>query len=349
MIPFGAAHTFMAYIWEYLPLPPGKNLPPWAGLEVGQVCDGRVLVTARKETEWQLVKMEVVRLKCRLYLNFWQSSITFLYVSNNQWPREAGAEWVREPRQAADEFAPRLSRSQPDLRPSWPMAHPTGSTRGFGDLLSSSSPLGLNSSAREELERVKKRRGGRGTGAGEFSQKMKRRACGQATTLAKIMWDTLAECKASTIDHLTWKQTFFGPSSTFPPPPPPPPPPHAMLLLRKGLPKSRPILHRGGGGSEYSRNSAKKAKCPTHFGQDCWCWGHKLPGPSPLRHINRAPARGEPWVSLKPFDPDHLESFGQCFAGFLCAVEFVHVWNEGLLRQSYVNPAHGIHGSGSRL
>ena len=118
--------------------------------------------------------------------------------------------------QAADEFAPRLSRSQPDLRPSWPMAHPTGSTRGFGDLLSSSSPLGLNSSAREELERVKKRRGGRGTGAEEFSQKMKRRACGQATTLAKIMWDTLAECKASTIDHLTWKQTFFGPSSTFP-------------------------------------------------------------------------------------------------------------------------------------
>ena len=69
----------------------------------------------------------------------------------------------------------------------------------------------------------------------------------QTTILAKIMWDKLAECTASTIDQFfTWKQTFFGPNSTSPPPPPPSP--HAMLFVRKGLPKSRPTLHRGGRG-----------------------------------------------------------------------------------------------------
>ena len=65
----------------------------------------------------------------------------------------------------------------------------------------------------------------------------------EATILAKIMWDKLAECTASTIDQFfTWKQTCFGPNSTFPPLP------DAMLFVRKGLPKSRPTLHRGEGG-----------------------------------------------------------------------------------------------------
>ena len=41
------------------------------------------------------------------------------------------------------------------------------------------------------------------------------------TILAKIMWDKLAECTASTIDQFfTWKQTFFGPIPTFLPLPP---------------------------------------------------------------------------------------------------------------------------------
>ena len=78
------------------------------------------------------------------------------------------------------------------------------------------------------------------------------------------MWDKLAECTASTIDQFfTWKPTFFFP--TFPPPPP-----HAMLFVRKGLPTSRPTLHRGGRGSErILQQFEKKALCPTHFGQDC--------------------------------------------------------------------------------
>ena len=60
------------------------------------------------------------------------------------------------------------------------------------------------------------------------------------TILPKIMWDKLAECTASTIDQFfTWKQTLFGPNPTFPPSP------HTMLFVRKGLPTSRPILHRG--------------------------------------------------------------------------------------------------------
>ena len=88
------------------------------------------------------------------------------------------------------------------------------------------------------------------------------------TILAKIMWDKFAECTASTIDQFfTWKQTFFGPNPTFTPSP------HAILFVRKGLPMSRPTLHRGGeGGSErILQQFGKKALCPTHFGQDCSC------------------------------------------------------------------------------
>ena len=69
---------------------------------------------------------------------------------------------------------------------------------------------------------------------------------------------------ASTIDQFfTWKQTFFGPNPTFPPPPPPPSP-HTLLFVRKGLPTSRPTLHRGGkgGASEYCSNSGKKHFVP---------------------------------------------------------------------------------------
>ena len=91
------------------------------------------------------------------------------------------------------------------------------------------------------------------------------------TILAKIMWDKPAECTASTIDQFfTWKRTFFGPNPTFPPSL------HAMLFVRKGLPTSRPTLHRGGGGGGGEGGSerilqqfGKKALCPTHFGQDC--------------------------------------------------------------------------------
>ena len=88
------------------------------------------------------------------------------------------------------------------------------------------------------------------------------------TILATIMWDKLAECTASTIDQFfTWKQTFFGPNPTFPPSPSPSPP---MLFVRKGLPISRPTLHRGGGGgggvkggaSEYCSNSGKRHFVP---------------------------------------------------------------------------------------
>ena len=51
----------------------------------------------------------------------------------------------------------------------------------------------------------------------------------------------------------------------------PPPSPHAMLFVRKGLPTSRPALHRGGGGgggggkggaSEYCSNSGKRHFVP---------------------------------------------------------------------------------------
>ena len=48
------------------------------------------------------------------------------------------------------------------------------------------------------------------------------------------------------------------------------PSPHAMLFVRKGLPTSRPTLHRGERGSErILQQFGKKALCPTHFGQDC--------------------------------------------------------------------------------
>ena len=48
------------------------------------------------------------------------------------------------------------------------------------------------------------------------------------------------------------------------------PSPHAMWFVRKGLPTSRPTLHRGGRGSErILQQFGKKALCPTHFGQDC--------------------------------------------------------------------------------
>ena len=51
---------------------------------------------------------------------------------------------------------------------------------------------------------------------------------------------------------------------------PSPPSPHTMLFVRKGLPTSRPTLHRGEGGSErILQQFGKKALCPTHFGQDC--------------------------------------------------------------------------------
>ena len=88
----------------------------------------------------------------------------------------------------------------------------------------------------------------------------------QPTILAKIMWDKLAECTASTIDQIfTWKQTFFGPNPTSPPPSP-----HAMLFVRKGLPTSRPTLHRGGRGERANTAAIREmALCPTHFGQDC--------------------------------------------------------------------------------
>ena len=74
------------------------------------------------------------------------------------------------------------------------------------------------------------------------------------TILAKIMWDKLAKCTASTIDQFfTWKPTFFGPNPTFPPSP------HAMLFVRKGLPTSRPTLHQGGRG-ERAKTAAIREK-----------------------------------------------------------------------------------------
>ena len=91
------------------------------------------------------------------------------------------------------------------------------------------------------------------------------------TILAKIIWDKLAEFTASPIDQFfTWKQTFFGPNPTFPPsppsPPPPPPPlfPHAMLFVRKGLPMSRPTLHRGGRGERANIAAIREKGTLTH-------------------------------------------------------------------------------------
>ena len=81
-------------------------------------------------------------------------------------------------------------------------------------------------------------------------------------------------CRMHCLDHLSvihmetnvlWAKSYL-----------PPPSPHAMLFVRKGLPTSRPTLHRGGGegGGEGGskrilQQLGKKALCPTHFGQDC--------------------------------------------------------------------------------
>ena len=88
------------------------------------------------------------------------------------------------------------------------------------------------------------------------------------TILAKIMWDA---CRTHCLDHrsvfhmetdLLWAKFYLPPS------------PHAMLFIRKGLPKSCPTLHWGGGKGGGGRRQilqqfGKKAQCPTHFGQDC--------------------------------------------------------------------------------
>ena len=87
------------------------------------------------------------------------------------------------------------------------------------------------------------------------------------TILAKIMWDKLAECTASTIDQFfTWKPTFFGPNPTSPPPLPP-----CNVARKERLAdESANIASGGEGGSErILQQFGKKALCPTHFGQDC--------------------------------------------------------------------------------
>ena len=80
------------------------------------------------------------------------------------------------------------------------------------------------------------------------------------------------DCRMHCLDHrsvfhmetnVLWAKSYLPPS------------PYAMLFVRKGLPMSRPTLHRGEGGSErILQQFGKKAICPTHFGQDCrlvWC------------------------------------------------------------------------------
>ena len=58
--------------------------------------------------------------------------------------------------------------------------------------------------------------------------------------------------------NVLWAKSYLPPST------------HVMLFVRKGLPTSRPTLHRGEGGSErILQQFGKKALCPTHFGQDC--------------------------------------------------------------------------------
>ena len=86
----------------------------------------------------------------------------------------------------------------------------------------------------------------------------------ETTILAKIMWDKLAECTASTIDQFfTWKQTFFGPNSTFPPTPPPPLPPCNVVHKERLAEESSNIASAGKGGtSEYCRNSGKSHSVP---------------------------------------------------------------------------------------
>ena len=77
------------------------------------------------------------------------------------------------------------------------------------------------------------------------------------------MWDKLAECTASTIDQFfTWKQTFFGPNSTFPPLPP------CNVVHKERLAKESSNTASGGGGggkggaSEYCSNSGKRHSVP---------------------------------------------------------------------------------------
>ena len=73
------------------------------------------------------------------------------------------------------------------------------------------------------------------------------------TILAKIMWDKLAECTASTIDQFfTWKQTFFGPNPTFLPVPP------CNVVRKERLADESSNIASGGkgGASEYCSNSA---------------------------------------------------------------------------------------------
>ena len=87
-----------------------------------------------------------------------------------------------------------------------------------------------------------------------------------ATILAKIMWDKLAECTATTIDQFfTWKQTFFGPNPTFLPLPP------CNVVRKERLADESSNIASGGGRGERATIAAirKKALCPTHFGQDC--------------------------------------------------------------------------------
>ena len=75
------------------------------------------------------------------------------------------------------------------------------------------------------------------------------------TILAKIMWDKLAECTASTIDQFfTWKPTFFGPNPTFPPLPP------CNVVRKERLAEESPNIASGGkgGASENCSNSGKR-------------------------------------------------------------------------------------------
>ena len=74
------------------------------------------------------------------------------------------------------------------------------------------------------------------------------------------MWDKLAECTASTIDQFfTWKQTFFGPNTTFPPPSPP-----CNVVRKERLAEESSNIASGGKGeaSEYCRNSGKRHSVP---------------------------------------------------------------------------------------
>ena len=95
------------------------------------------------------------------------------------------------------------------------------------------------------------------------------------TILAKIMWDKLAECTASTIDQFfTWKQTLFGPNRTFFPLPP------CNVGRKERLADESSNIASGGkgGASEYCSNSAKRHFVPhllarivyiTHFRYKC--------------------------------------------------------------------------------